>query len=99
MQAKLAEAGGPAGLQEIRVPGPGLLAFVYADGRRVELPWINPSRRDSWTPAMKEAARQKEFDRRAAGHVGVPQDVVLEILHGAFPADEQQGIAVPLQMK
>jgi hypothetical protein len=66
MQAKLAEAGGPAGLQEIRVLGPGRLAFAYTDGRRVDLPWQNPSRRESWTPAMKEAARQKENDRRAA---------------------------------
>ena len=56
MQAKLAEAGGLEGLQEILVVGHGQLAFLYGDGRRVELPWSNPSRSQSWTPEMKEAA-------------------------------------------
>jgi len=58
LRAKLAEAGGLEGLQEIRVPGPNRLCFVYADGRLAELPWQHPSRRESWTPGMKEQARQ-----------------------------------------
>ena len=57
MQAKLAEAGGMEGLQEILVPGPGVLTFIYKD-RRVDIPWTNPSRRESWTPEMREAARE-----------------------------------------
>jgi len=58
LRAKLAEAGGLEGLREIRVPSPNRLCFVYTDGRRAELPWENPSRRESWTPGMKEQARQ-----------------------------------------
>ena len=58
LRAKLAEAGGLEGLEEILVPGPNQLSFIYADGRRADLPWQHPSRRESWTPEMKEAARQ-----------------------------------------
>ena len=57
LQAKLAEAGGMEGLQEILVPGPNALSFVYTD-RRVDLTWQHHSRRESWTPEMKEKARQ-----------------------------------------
>ena len=58
LRAKLAEAGGLEGLVEILVPGPNLLQFIYEDGQRMELPWAHPSRRESWTPEMKEQARQ-----------------------------------------
>ena len=66
LMAKTQEAGGFGGLAEIRVPGPGRLSFKYADGRQVDLPWQNPSRRESWTPEMKETARQKTLRKR--GH-------------------------------
>jgi len=58
LRAKLAEADGLEGLEEILVVGHGQLAFLYKDGRRVELSWSNPSRSQSWTPEMKEQARQ-----------------------------------------
>jgi len=58
LRAKLAEAGGLEGLQEILVAGHGQLVFLYKDGRRVELPWSNPSRSQSWTPEMKQKARE-----------------------------------------
>ncbi|MCL2299407.1 MAG: recombinase family protein, partial [Firmicutes bacterium] len=63
LQAKLDEAGGMEGLHEIIVPGSFLLSFIYKDGRRVDLTWQHPSRRDSWTPEMKQAAREKSTRR------------------------------------
>jgi DNA invertase Pin-like site-specific DNA recombinase len=64
--AKVEEAGGFDGLIEIRVPGHNSLSFLYNDGRQVDLPWIHPSRRESWTPEMKQAARNKTLQKR--GH-------------------------------
>ena len=58
LRAKLAEAGGLEGLQEIIVPGAFSLFFIYKDGRQVNLVWAHPSRRESWTPEMRERARQ-----------------------------------------
>jgi len=65
--AKVAEAGGFEGLTDIRVTGPGSLSFIYASAntahpeRQVDLTWQNPSRSQSWTPEMKEAARQRSL--------------------------------------
>jgi len=59
--AKTQEAGGFEKLERITVTGPGMLSFLYKDGRRADLTWKNPSRRESWTPEMKEAARQRSF--------------------------------------
>jgi len=66
LTAKTLEAGGFAGLKEIQVPGPNLLLFLYEDGRQIESTWAHPSRRESWTPEMREAARQKSIEKRAA---------------------------------
>jgi len=63
LQAKLTEAGGMEGLREIVVPGPFSLSFIYKDERRVDLAWKHPSRRESWTPEMKQAAREKSLGR------------------------------------
>jgi len=65
MQAKASEAGGLEGLAEILVPGPFRLSFSYDDGRRVDISWKHPSRRESWTPEMREAVRQKNLGRAA----------------------------------
>jgi len=59
--AKVAEAGGFAGLEQITATGPGALSFIYKGGRRIDLVWQNPSRAKSWTPEMKEAARQRSL--------------------------------------
>jgi len=64
LTAKAAEAGGLDGLREILVPGPFALTFIYGS-KTVDLTWQHRSRRDSWTPEMREAARQREIDRRA----------------------------------
>jgi DNA invertase Pin-like site-specific DNA recombinase len=50
-------------ISEILVPGPGQLTFVFADGHRVDVAWEHQSRRQSWTPEMKEAARQKALEQ------------------------------------
>jgi hypothetical protein len=66
LQAKVAEAGGLEGLREIIVPGPFCFSLLYkgAQGdRRVDCTWQHPSRRDSWTPEMKQAAREKSTRR------------------------------------
>lgn len=51
-------------VNEILVPEPGKLIFCFVGGRRVQIEWQNSSRRNSWTPEMREAARQKEIERR-----------------------------------
>jgi len=62
---KTQEAGGFAGLKEILVPGHNRLTFVYDDGTSRDITWAHPSRRESWTPEMREAARQKSKEARA----------------------------------
>jgi len=61
LRAKVAEAGGMEGLREIVVPAPFLLYIIYMDGRRVDITWRHPSRRDSWTDEMKMSAREKSL--------------------------------------
>ena len=40
------------------------LSYHLRDGKVVETTWVDRSRGESWTPEMKEAARQKEKMRR-----------------------------------
>jgi DNA invertase Pin-like site-specific DNA recombinase len=54
-----------AQIAEIRVPEHGKLVFVFRDGLRVEAQWQNPSRRHSWTPEMKQVARERQQRRIA----------------------------------
>ena len=71
LKAKVAEVLGTpfteqvlrAFITEIIVPAHNTLTFVFADGYRVDAAWENPSRRASWTPEMKEAARQKALEQ------------------------------------
>jgi DNA invertase Pin-like site-specific DNA recombinase len=49
-----------ARVAEIRVPAHNRLVFVFRDGLRMETEWRNPSRRESWTEAMKQAARERQ---------------------------------------
>jgi DNA invertase Pin-like site-specific DNA recombinase len=66
LMTKTQEAGGFEGLVEIHVPGHNCLSFLYKNGRQVDLSWQHPSRRESWTPEMKQAAREKTLQQR--GH-------------------------------
>ena len=46
------------------------LIFILKDGREVAQEWSNPSRSRSWTPEMKERARQAELERRRKNDTG-----------------------------
>lgn len=39
------------------------LQFVFKDGSQIKKDWKQPSRKDSWTPEMKEKARQQTLKR------------------------------------
>ena len=41
------------------------LVFCFTDGTQTVKQWPDHSRRQSWTPNMKEAARKKELERRS----------------------------------
>ena len=51
-------------IKKIIVPGPNLLQFVFKDGHTVEREWQDRSRSQSWTPEMKERAKQRNLERR-----------------------------------
>ena len=51
-------------IEKIVVPGANRLIFIFKDGRSVEKEWKDRSRSESWTPEMKERARQKNLERR-----------------------------------
>ena len=60
LEAKATELGGMDCVTEILVPDKNWLTFILTDGSRREIPWQNPSRRESWTPEMKQAARNRQ---------------------------------------
>jgi DNA invertase Pin-like site-specific DNA recombinase len=62
------EFGGMDAVTEIVVPSPNKLIFIMKDGSAAEREWQDRSRRQSWTPEMREAARQKALARREAEH-------------------------------
>lgn len=46
-------------IQKIIVPEGNVLIFHLIDGTSVKRTWEDRSRRESWTPEMREKARQK----------------------------------------
>lgn len=46
-------------IAEIRVPEHNRLTYVFQDGHTQDVFWQNPSRRESWTEKMKQAARER----------------------------------------
>lgn len=60
------ELGSMDNITEIIIPAPNCLTFIMKDGRSAEREWIDRSRRESWTPEKREAARQKQIARRNA---------------------------------
>ncbi len=46
---------------EIRVPAPYTLVIVRPDGTEITRKWQHQSRRESWTPEMKQAARERQL--------------------------------------
>jgi hypothetical protein len=63
--AHIAELGGLDCIQQITV-FPDTLVFAMNSGDTVKREWHNPSRSQSWTPEMKEKARQTALARSAA---------------------------------
>ena len=63
LEAKVTEAGGLDNITEIIVPDKNRLTFILNDSSSRDAGWENPSRRQSWTPQMREIARQRQFDR------------------------------------
>jgi DNA invertase Pin-like site-specific DNA recombinase len=63
LDIKVAEVGGLDAISEIVIPGRNRLIFTMKDGSVHESEWGNPSRKNSWTPEMREAARQKALER------------------------------------
>lgn len=49
----------------IMIPRRNRLVYVLTGGREVPVVWENPSRRESWTPEMREQARQKRLEQEA----------------------------------
>ena len=50
-------------IKEIVVPERNVLIFKLSDGSEKRIEWQYRSRRQSWTPEMKEKARQRELSR------------------------------------
>ena len=53
-------------IENIIVPKANSLLFVFKNGHTVKQTWKDRSRKESWTPEMKEQARLKAFERRNA---------------------------------
>ena len=47
-------------IERIIVTGPNSLRYEFKDGHFTEFGWQDRSRRESWTPEMKQAAREKQ---------------------------------------
>lgn len=58
------EVGGISQISEVMVPEANRLIFRMKNGSEIEREWQNPSRRESWTPEMREAARQRALQQR-----------------------------------
>ena len=48
----------------MQLPYNGVKTYVFKDGRREERTWKDRSRADSWTPEMKEKARQRTLENQ-----------------------------------
>ena len=54
-------------ISEIRVPGTNRLVFIFSDRRIIKREWKDPSRSESWTPEMKQAARERSTQWHQGG--------------------------------
>ena len=63
---KLAEDIAPGGITAVRAENGNRLVITTADGSEIVKRWQDRSRSESWTPKMKEAARQKALARSKA---------------------------------
>ena len=51
-------------IQKIQVADGNILRFFMKDGRVIVRQWEDRSRADSWSPEMREAARQRTLNGR-----------------------------------
>ena len=63
LEAKVEEAGGIQNIAQILVPDKNLLTFIFKDNSSMDIQWQNPSRSESWTEEMKQAARDRHERR------------------------------------
>ena len=54
-------------ITDVRAENDCTLVFCFKDGTQTVKRWTPRSRRNSWTPEMKEAARERELQRRHRG--------------------------------
>ena len=50
-------------VEKVRACAHGLLLFYMKNGKTVEIHWENKSRSESWTPEMRQCAREKRIKR------------------------------------
>lgn len=50
-------------IKGITISAPNHLTYTFTDGAEMEVEWQHKSRRESWTPEMREKARQKTLER------------------------------------
>jgi DNA invertase Pin-like site-specific DNA recombinase len=48
-------------ISEIRIPGRNRIEYLFKDGSSVKVTWENPSRRESWDEANRQAARERQL--------------------------------------
>ena len=48
-------------ISKIRIPEHNRIEYIFMDGHSVEVTWENPSRRESWDEAMRQAARERKL--------------------------------------
>lgn len=59
----ISSIGGLDNITTITVPRHNVLHIRFKNGDATVVEWKHPSRRESWTPEMREAARQKRFEQ------------------------------------
>lgn len=55
-------------IEKVVVSNGRLLTFYLSDGRIIDATWTERSRRESWTPEMRENARRRELERNGKGN-------------------------------
>jgi hypothetical protein len=69
LERLVAEQGGLGNIARMSVQEANRLTFHYKDGGEETVEW-HTSRRESWTPEMKESARQKRLQQEEAKRNG-----------------------------
>ena len=65
LEAIVDEVGGIGKITALQACNGNTLVLILTNGEQIVKRWQDRSRRQSWTPEMKEMARQKELERRS----------------------------------